>query len=538
MSQGRNALDVKEEHKQTKNGHGGCSLTEGSSTMHAQTSNLRRKLAVDAGQISFDFENGQNTYHPARLATEAHTQEFDCKARYEQLMSVQALMSTFWTKFSSSTGRGIDRVNGFQFGKARLEDLVHASRKCLDGTYRFTPYLEVLKPKGRDSKPRLISIPTVRDRVILHQLKNLLSEAFPFCVPKSIAGNIIREIVADLPKFNLDSTYVAGCDVRQFYDTLHRDRLMRHLGDKIKDPRALRLISHSICTPTVPRSARRRDYLSNQLPEGVPQGLATSNILAAIYVSEIDDAMSAFPVRYHRYVDDVLIYGTNTEVVKAQNSFINRARRRGLSVHKVGGGKSHITKLRDEFRYLGYVFKGRTVSVRPGSVENLLQSIAAKFSDFRHNHPRRLERYKYLTPDRVNEIFLLELNERITGAIRENRRYGWVAYFSQITDHSLLHKLDSVVRGMFRRLDEFNRQPPSNLKSFARAFFEMRYRPTRGYVRNFDLFTTVAEKMRLLVERGRVAPGEALTDDQINDRFERYLNRVLRVMQADEARIY
>jgi hypothetical protein len=91
---------------------------------------------------------------------------------------------------------------------------------------------------------------------------------------------------------------------------------------------------------------------------------------------------------------------------------------------------------------------------------------------------------------------------------------------------------------MFRRLEEFDNKPPSKLKSFARAFFEMKFRPEGGYVRNFDLFTTIAEKMRLLVERGRVAPDEALTDDQVDDRFERYLNRVLRVMQADEARIY
>lgn len=494
--------------------------------------------AATGGQLVFDFENALDGAYPVPLASQSQPPPFCCKVRYEELMSVPALMSTFWSKFSSSAGKGIDRINGFQFGKTRIDDLVHASRKCLDGTFRFTPYLEVLRPKGRDSKPRLISIPTIRDRIILHQLKVLLSNAFPDCVPKSIAGNIIREIVADLPNFDIDATYVAGCDVKKFYDTLHRDRLMGHLRDQITDSRALNLIWHSVCTPTVPVSARRRDYRSNISDEGVPQGLATSNILAAIYVSEIDHAMKAFPVRYYRYVDDVLIYGGHVDVVKAQKSFIDRARRRGLSVHKVGGGKSHLTKLREEFRYLGYVFRGRTVSVRPGSIENLLRSLAAKFSDFRHNRSRRLERFKYLTPERLNEIFVLELNERITGAVRDNRRYGWVAYFSQITDHSLLHRLDSVVRGMFRRLVEFDHKPPTNLKSFARAFFEMKFRPEGGYVRNFDLFPTVTEKMRLLVERGRVSPDEALTDDQINDRFERYLNGVLRVMQADEARIY
>jgi RNA-directed DNA polymerase len=498
---------------------------------------LPPRVSTGSAQIAFDFQNGQGGVHPRPFKGESR-EPFDCKGRYEELMSVQALMSTFWSKFSNSAGKGIDRVNGFQFGTNRLGDLIHASRKCLEGTFRFTPYLEVLKPKGRDSNPRLISIPTVRDRVILHQLKDLLADAFPECVPKSIAGSIIREIAADLPGQDLETTYVAGCDVKKFYDTLHRDRLMEHLSRRVSDLRALDLIRHSISTPTVSTSTRRRDYNSNPSDEGVPQGLATSNIIAAIYVSEIDEAMRRFPVRYYRYVDDVLIYGPHTDVVKAQKSFIDRARRRGLSVHKVGGGKSHLTKLSGEFWYLGYVVKARTVTVRPGSVENLLQSLAAKFSDFKHNRARRLERYKYLTPERLNEIFLLELNERITGAIKDDRRYGWIAYFSQITELSLLHKLDSVVSGMFRRLSEFDNRPPAKLKSFPRAFFEMKYRPEAGYVRNFNSIETQVEKMRFLVERGRVGPEEALTDTQITDRFDRYMNRVLRVMQADEAKIY
>lgn len=342
----------------------------------------------------------------------------------------------------------------------------------------------------------------------------------------------------DLPGRDLQTTFVAGCDIKQFYDTLHRDRLLKHLATRITDARAMRLIQHSIVAPTIPASTRRHEHKKFHRGEGVPQGLATSNIMAAIYMAEIDDGMRTLPVRYFRYVDDVLIYGSEGEVKRAQNSFVARVRRRGLAVHKVGGGKSHLTKLSDEFRYLGYVFNGRAISVRPATVERLLQSLAAKFSDFRYNKERRLERHKYLDVGRLKDIFLLELNERISGAIKGNRRYGWIAYFSQITDLSLLHKLDSVVSGMFRRLPEFKRTRPPGLKTFARAFFEMKYRPQGGYIRNFDLIKTQAEKLTFLAQRGRVGPEEALSDDQINDRFERYTNQLLSAMQADEANIY
>lgn len=502
-------------------------------------SGLKNGPNMEAGQLPLDFENSRDGVHPVPFSTVFEPPApFDCTRRFNALMSVDSLRAVFEERFKASSGKGIDRINGYQFSLHRMDDLLHASRKCLAGVFRFTPYLEVLKPKGRDAKPRLISIPTIRDRVILHQLKELLSEAFPECVPKSIAATIVREVSADLPGRDMNLTFVAGCDIKKFYDTLHRDRLMKHISRRIKDPRALTLLESSIVTPTVPAAAQRIDHAKYHLEEGVPQGLSTSNIMAAIYLYEVDEGMRRLPIKYFRYVDDVLIYGTESEVRKGMDSFVARTRRRGLAVHKVGGGKSHLTKLSEEFWYLGYVFKGRSVTVRPATVGRLLQSLAAKFSDFRYNKDRQLERHKFLDLARLKDIFLHELNERITGAIRGNRRYGWVAYFSQITDLSLLHKLDFVVRGMFRRLPEFEGTPPSGLKSFARSFFEMKYRPLGGYVRNFDLFTTRAAKLTFLLERGRVAPDDALTNEQIDDRFDRYMNRVLNAMQADEANIY
>src|SRR6185437_12038140 len=430
--------------------------------MGARLSNRAFDLNEDIGQIPFDFNRSVEVDISIAAIETALRQPFNCTRLFEELMSCTALEATFKAHFSISPGKGVDRINGFQFAAGRMADLTHASRKCLDGTFRFSPYLEVLKPKGRDSKPRLVSIPTVRDRVVLHQIKELLAKAFPECVPRNIAGSIIREIAADLPTRDAQTTFAAGCDIKKFYDTLHRDRLMKHISSRITDPRPLKLIERSILTPTVPSSTRRTEYAKHSEREGVPQGLATSNIMAAIYVSEIDQGMKTLPVRYFRYVDDVLIYGDEEAVQKAQKSFVSRAQRRGLSVHKVGGGKSYLTRLTGEFRYLGYVFRGRVVTVRDSTVENLLESLAGKFSDFRHNKDRRLHKQK----------FLLELNERITGAVKENKRYGWIAYFSQISDLSLLHKLDFVVHSMFQRLPEFKNGAPAGLKSFVRAFFE------------------------------------------------------------------
>lgn len=464
--------------------------------------------------------------------------EAQLAAHFEELFSPDALFDVFVRRFSSSPAKGCDRINGYQYEPRAKLDLQTASTKCLAGTFRFSPYLETLRTKGRDRLPRLISVPTVRDRVVLHQLKDLLALAFPDSVPKSIASGLVREVAASVAALQPKKHFACGCDVKDFYGSIRRERLNALLSKTINESRLLKLVARALVTPTVPPAARRRDHSKYQTAAGVPQGLAISNILAAVYMSDVDAAMRKLGVTYFRYVDDVLILGKEAAVRRAHKSFLARARARSLTVHKLNSGKSHISRLDSRFGYLGYLFDWPMVTVRNSTVENLLHSIAARFSEFRHNKVRRMARYAYLTSDRLNEIFLFELNERITGAISEKRRYGWVAYFSQITDLSLLHKLDSAVRGMFGRLADFGGVAPQGLKSFARAFFEMKYRPAGGYVRNFDLIKLPAEKLKYLQERGKLDPKETLTDAQIERAFVRYRSKVLAAMQADEGNMY
>jgi RNA-directed DNA polymerase len=453
------------------------------------------------------------------------------------LMAPQSLLALFDERFATTPSKGIDRINGFQFVPKAAETLTTASKKCLDGTYRFTPYLENLQSKGRERSPRVISIPTVRDRVILHQLNKVLASAFPECVPRNVANAYIREITEDFAKLPGHVTHVCGCDIKTFYDVINRDRLLQVLKGRVPDV-ALRLIGHAIRTPTVPRNTRRRRYSEHARDRGVPQGLAISNILAAIYLREVDAAMKGFGVRYFRYVDDVLMYGSEDKIKTAHRSLAARLRRRGLALHKLGKGKSHLGPIAEPFGYLGYYFRLPKVSVRESSIERLLQSIVAKFSDYKHNTRRRLEKLKYLNESRLAEIFVLELNERIGGAISEKRRYGWIAYYNQITDLSLLYRLDDAVAGMFRRLPDFNRSAPAELKKFARAYFEMKFNPTGGYVRNYDKIESRAEKLEFLAERGRINPSEQLTDAQITARFDSYKRYILSQMQSDEQFVY
>ncbi|MGE7137664.1 hypothetical protein ACQKIE_08555 [Luteibacter sp. NPDC031894] len=132
----------------------------------------------------------------------------------------------------------------------------------------------------------------------------------------------------------------------------------------------------------------------------------------------------------------------------------------------------------------------------------------------------------------------MELNERITGAVSGGRRYGWVAYFSQINDQEILYRIDSVIRGLFSRLAEFHFTAPKELKRIARSHWEIRYNVLGGYIRNYDVIVTTEQRIEFLVARGRMGAGEILTEADINERYEAYLARQLADMHADEASMY
>lgn len=275
---------------------------------------------------------------------------------FSALFSTAALTETFEIEFAASTSKGTDRLNGFQFALRAGHELAVASGKCMSGQYRFAPYLENLKTKGRNKPPRLISIPTVRDRVVLHQLNRFLAANYPDRVPKNVASTYVRAIALDLQLRSSDDTWVCGTDIKTFYDSIQQDRLLRFLRLKIQSQEALRLIERALVTPTVPKNTRRAQHKDFKQVKGVPQGLALSNILAAIYMQEVDEAMRHQDVAYYRYVDDVLMYGSNEAVQRAYRSLCACLTSRGLSLHPLDSGKSHIGRLSDSFGYLGYIF--------------------------------------------------------------------------------------------------------------------------------------------------------------------------------------
>ena len=239
---------------------------------------------------------------------------------FKDAFEPETLEKIFLERFQYSPSKGIDRLNGYQFQDRAKNEFTTVSRKIIAGTFRFSPYLEQLRLKGRGKFPRVIAIPTIRDRIVLNQLKECLAYAFPQCVPKNIANSYIRELAKELPNLDPKKAYVCGCDIKDFYGSIDRSRLIRILAKRITHKESLNLLRRCLITPIVPIGINRSNYTHITQQFGIPQGLAVSNLLASIYLQEVDERMSSLSVTYSRYVDDILIYGDESDVRKAYRS--------------------------------------------------------------------------------------------------------------------------------------------------------------------------------------------------------------------------
>ncbi|WP_254844808.1 reverse transcriptase domain-containing protein, partial [Dickeya dadantii] len=73
-------------------------------------------------------------------------------------------------------------------------------------------------------------------------------------------------------------------DVANFYPSIDHVKLISRLRKNIRDERVLKLIESAIKSPTVSKASKK----DKPSALGVPQGLSISNILATIYLSNID----------------------------------------------------------------------------------------------------------------------------------------------------------------------------------------------------------------------------------------------------------
>lgn len=226
---------------------------------------------------------------------------------------------------------------------------------------------------------------------------------------------------------------------------------------------------------------------------------------------------------YVRYVDDILILGDHKElqgIGQSIDELLDKTYHLKIHDFTEKGGKSCIGLIKEGFSYLGYDFNSNQISVKLSSKIKLEKSIEKLFSIYNNNDEQNFEQ------------FMWNLNIRITGAIVEGKKYGWLFYFSQIDDIKLLHHLDSLVLKIAERYKIQKRIKEQPVKRFVRTYYEIRKnRINTNYIPNFDNYS-IEDKKDFIKNVLKVDP-DKLREEEIIKRFRKYIFKSIRELEKD-----
>jgi RNA-directed DNA polymerase len=248
----------------------------------------------------------------------------------------------------------------------------------------------------------------------------------------------------------------------------------------------------------------------------VPQGLAISNILASIYLTDFDNKhKDSSDYRYFRYVDDILVICNRKDINKIKDDIVNDIKK--SYILNINKDKEEDGNLDNGFSYLGYLINKRMISVKRESVLKLENGIESIFSDYQHCK-RKNEKF-----------FIWSLNQKITGCIVDNKKYGWFFFYSQITDKQLLFHFDWLIKKLLKR---YKIRGEPKLKSFVRTYHEIiKNLHETNYIPTYDEYSM--DKKRSFLTEIMDLDIEDWDNEKVEVEFNRAIFRSVKELEKD-----
>lgn len=321
---------------------------------------------------------------------------------------------------------GVDGQSCAAFEEHLLKETRQISEQIKAQTYRPQAVRRVHIPKpGRPNETRPLGIPTVRDRVVQRAIVNVIEpildhqfheRSFGFRHGRG-AHDALRIVEQKLQE---GFVYVVDADLKGYFDTIPKDRLLTLLAAHISDSRMLSLIKLFLDQSIM-------EELREWTPtSGVPQGAVLSPVLSNLYLNPLDHQMSEHGFEMVRYADDfVVLCRTQSESEAALQMITQWVEQAGLTLHPT---KTKIVDSRvKSFAFLGYSFRGDQIYPRRESLAKIKTRI------------------KDLTM-RTRSGSLESIAAELTSMLR-----GWFGYFRHCR-WTIFKNLDATIRSRLRRL--------------------------------------------------------------------------------------
>ncbi len=333
------------------------------------------------------------------------------------------LLAAFSRVKANRGSAGVDNVTIEMFGEHLEEELERLGEQLKAGTYTPQAIKRVNIPKPGSQQTRPLGIPTVRDRVVQTALRNVIEPIYE----KDFAehsygfrpGRGAKDALGHVDKMLKEGwIHVVDADLKSYFDTIPKDRLMMLVTKKVVDQKMLALL-RAFLNQEVMESAQHWTPAT-----GTPQGAVISPLLANIYLDPLDHLMAAAGFEMVRYADDfVILCQTRQRAEEALRMVKKWTEEVGLILHPE---KTHIADAISEgFEFLGYHFRQGERWPKEKSLKKFKNAVRAKTKRTNGHSIQRI---------------LFDLNRSLS---------GWYNYFKHAKWY-IFERLDQWIRGRLR----------------------------------------------------------------------------------------
>ena len=340
---------------------------------------------------------------------------------YVHICKVETLREAYALAKANDGAPGVDGVTFEEIEAQGTERFLEQIRDALiQRTYVPLPVRRCEIPKdGGKGKVRVLSIPTIRDRVVQGALKLILEPIVEADFqpgsygyrPKRTAHAAISRVAKSIVR---QKVRIIDLDLKGYFDSVRHDLLLAKVARRVNDQQVMHLLK------LILKSTGKR---------GVPQGGVISPVLSNLYLNEVDRMLERARestrsgtytcLEYARYADDLVVlidaYKRNDWLLEA---VVRRLREEFAKLKvEINEEKSRIVDLSrgESFGFLGFDF--RRVRSRRGV--------------WRAQYTPKLEKRTALLR-KLKEIFHRQRSQplsRVVKLINPILR-GWVAYFA------------------------------------------------------------------------------------------------------------
>jgi RNA-directed DNA polymerase len=226
---------------------------------------------------------------------------------YVHVCKIETLQAAYKLAKENNGAPGIDGVTFESVESAgRAEFLAQLREELSSGAYLPQRVRRVGIPKSGGTL-RMLSIPTIRDRVVQGALKLILEPIFEADFqsgslgyrPKKSAHDAIERVRVGILQ---GKTRVIDLDLRSYFDNVRHHLLLEKIAERVDDGAIMALL---------------KKILKSSGSRGVPQGGVISPLLSNVYLNEVDRMLQWAQevtcyerwtaIEYVRFADDIVV---------------------------------------------------------------------------------------------------------------------------------------------------------------------------------------------------------------------------------------